>query len=96
MLCRRPISFIKKRIGYIYFIITHLNNKIMEDYKTRMINELNELVERIKKLFAFIGSKEFESLVDDEQQDLREQYIHMREYEVVLRRRCKRAGLFNS
>ena len=70
--------------------------KIMEDYKTRMINELNELVERIKKLFAFIGSKEFESLVDDEQQDLREQYIHMREYEVVLRRRCKRAGLFNN
>ena len=68
----------------------------MEDYKTRMINELNELVERIKKLFDFIGSKEFESLVDDEQQDLREQYIHMREYEVVLRRRCKRAGLFNS
>ena len=68
----------------------------MEDYKTRMINELNELVERIKKLFAFIGSKEFESLVDDEQQDLREQYTHMREYEVVLRRRCKRAGLFNN
>lgn len=68
----------------------------MEDYKTRMINELNELVERIKNLFAFIGSKEFESFVDDEQQDLREQYIHMREYEVVLRRRCKRAGLFNS
>ena len=54
----------------------------MEDYKTRMINELNELVERIKKLFAFIGSKEFESLVDDEQQHLREQYIHMRVYEV--------------
>lgn len=68
----------------------------MEDDKTRMINELNELVERIKNLFAFFGSKEFESLVDDEQQDLREQYIHMREYEVVLRRRCKRAGLFNS
>lgn len=68
----------------------------MEDYKNRMINELNELVERIKKLFTFIGSKEFESLVDDEQQDLREQYIHMREYEVVLRRRYKRAGLFNS
>lgn len=68
----------------------------MEDYKTRMINELNELVERIKKLFSFIGSKEFESLVDDEQQDLREQYIHMREYEVVLRRRCKRAGLLNN
>ena len=61
-----------------------------------MINELNELVERIKKLFTFIGSKEFESLVDDEQQDLREQYIHMREYEVVLRRRCKRARLFNN
>lgn len=68
----------------------------MEDYKTIMINELNELVERIKKLFTFIGSKEFESLVDDEQQDLREQYIHMREYEVVLRRRCKRAGLLNN
>ena len=68
----------------------------MEDYKIRMIGELNELVERIKKLFAFIGSKEFESLAEDEQQDLREQYIHMREYEVVLRRRCKRAGLLNN
>lgn len=68
----------------------------MEDYKTIMINELNELTERIKKLFAFISSKECESLVEDEQQDLREQYIHMREYEVVLRRRCKRAGLFNN
>ena len=68
----------------------------MEDYKTRMIEELNELIERIKKLYAFLGSKEFESLVEDEQQDLREQYIHMREYEVVLRRRCKRAGLLNN
>lgn len=68
----------------------------MEDYKTIMIDELNELVERIKKLFAFIGSRDFESLVEDEQQDLREQYIHMRDYELVLRRRCKRAGLFNS
>ena len=68
----------------------------MEDYKTRMVDELNELVERIKKLFAFIGSKDFESLVEDEQQDLREQYIHMREYEVVLKRRCKRAGLLNN
>lgn len=68
----------------------------MEDYKTIMIEELNELVERIKKLYVFLGSKEFESLVEDEQQDLREQYIHMREYEVVLRRRCKRAGLLNN
>ena len=68
----------------------------MEDYKTRMIEELNELIERIKKLYAFLGSKEFESLVEDEQQDLREQYIHMREYDVVLRRRCKRAGLLNN
>lgn len=68
----------------------------MEDYKTIMIEELNQLVERIKKLYAFLGSKEFESLVEDEQQDLREQYIHMREYEVVLRRRCKRAGLLNN
>lgn len=68
----------------------------MEDYKTIMIEELNELVERIKKLYTFLGSKEFESLVEDEQQDLREQYIHMREYEVVLRRRCKRAGLLNN
>ena len=64
----------------------------MEDYKTTMVDELNELVERIKKLYSFLGSREFDSLVDDEQQDLREQYIHMREYEVVLRRRCKRAG----
>lgn len=68
----------------------------MEDYKTKMVDELNELVERIKNLFAFMESKGFENLVEDEQQDLREQYIHMREYEVVLRRRCKRAGLFNS
>ena len=69
----------------------------MEDYKQRMIDELNELVERIKKLFAFINSsKDFESLTEDEQQDLREQYIHMRSYEVVLRRRCKRAGLLNN
>ena len=68
----------------------------MEDYKTIMIDELNELVERIQKLFAFIKGDEFKSLVEDEQQDLREQYIHMREYEVVLRRRCKRAGLLNN
>lgn len=68
----------------------------MEDYKTKMVDELNELVERIKELFAFFESKGFENLVEDEQQDLREQYIHMREYEVVLRRRCKRAGLFNN
>ena len=68
----------------------------MEDYKTIMIDELNELVGRIQKLFAFIKGDEFESLVEDEQQDLREQYIHMREYELVLRKRCKRAGLLNN
>lgn len=69
----------------------------MEDFKKEMLDELNDLVDRIKKLFAFINSsKEFDSLVDDEQQDLREQYIHMRSYEVVLRRRCKRAGLLNN
>ena len=70
--------------------------KIMEDYKIIMINELNELYERIKKLFTFIGSKKYESLDDDEKQDLRVQYMFMKGYEVALRRRCKRAGLFDS
>ena len=74
----------------------------MEDYKIiminelKMINELNELSERIKKLFTFIGSKKYESLDDDEKQDLRVQYMFMKGYEVALRRRCKRAGLFDS
>lgn len=70
--------------------------KIMEDYKIIMINELNELSERSKKLFTFIGSKKYESLDDDEKQDLRVQYMFMKGYEVALRRRCKRAGLFDS
>ena len=70
--------------------------KIMEDYKIIMINELNELSERIKKLVTFIGSKKYESLDDDEKQDLRVQYMFMKGYEVALRRRCKRAGLFDS
>lgn len=70
--------------------------KIMEDYKIIMINELNELSERSKKLFTFIRSKKYESLDDDEKQDLRVQYMFMKGYEVALRRRCKRAGLFDS
>ncbi len=69
----------------------------MEAYQERMLHELEELTERRKKLFDFISSNPlFNSLTEDEQNDMREQWMHMKGYEAVLKRRCIRAGLFNN
>ena len=69
----------------------------MEDYQKRMLEELEELTERRKKLFDFISTNPtFNSLTEDEQNDMREQWMHMKGYEAALKRRCVRAGLFNN
>lgn len=63
----------------------------MEAYQERMLNEYEELKERRKKLLDFISNeKKMDSLSEDEQKDLREQYIYMKSYEVVLKRRIDR------
>ena len=69
----------------------------MEAYQIRMLLELDELTERRKKLFEFISSDpQFASLTEDEQNDMREQWMHMKGYEAALKRRCTRAGLFKN
>lgn len=66
----------------------------MEEYQEGMLNELNELTDKRKKLFEFISSNPlFNSQTEDEQNDMREQWMHMKGYEAALKRRCKRAGL---
>lgn len=66
----------------------------MEAYQERMLAELEELTERRKKLFEFISENPlFGSLTEDEQNDMREQWMHMKGYEAALKRRCDRAGL---
>lgn len=63
----------------------------MEAYQERMLNEYEELKERRKKLLDFISNeKKMDGLSEDEQKDLREQYIYMKSYEVVLKRRIDR------
>lgn len=69
----------------------------MEAYENGMLKELEELTERRKKLFDFIsGNPLFYSQTEDEQNDMREQWMHMKGYEAALKRRCIRAGLIKN
>jgi hypothetical protein len=62
----------------------------MSDYKTRAIQELGELKEKVSKLHEFILSDKFCELPEVDQSDLKEQLIYMENYFDVLRRRLLR------
>ena len=59
-----------------------------ETFATRLKREESELGEKIEKLEAFInGNVQFDRLDQSEQDNLREQIVHMKEYRSVLIRR---------
>jgi len=67
----------------------------MEDYEKRMLDEYNDLVEKIDKLYVFTKSNKFKELEKDEKYDLSIQYIAMKDYEDHLLKRLKRRGLMD-
>lgn len=61
------------------------------DFKTRLVNELNELTDKLNKLSAFVhGNVQFARLDPKEQGDLQFQLDIMTQYQLVLNRRIKR------
>lgn len=65
----------------------------MENFKDRMKTEHNELAERIAKLSTFMNGPIFETLEEDEQNDMKEQLRGMILYRTALERRMRRKKL---
>jgi hypothetical protein len=65
----------------------------MDAFKERMLTEQKELVERIVKLSNFINADIFQTLEEDEQNDMKEQLRAMVQYRVALERRMRRKNL---
>jgi hypothetical protein len=65
----------------------------MESFKERMIAEHKELAERVIKLSNFINADIFQTLEEDEQNDMKEQLRAMVQYRVALERRMRRKNL---
>lgn len=65
----------------------------MESYKDRMKTEHNELAERIVRLSTFINGPIFETLEEDEQNDMKEQLRAMIQYRTALERRMRRKNM---
>lgn len=61
----------------------------MEDYIVRMIEERDQLNERLRKLFIFRTSEKFYTLTRKQKFLLNEQFDAMRRYEDVLTRRIE-------
>ena len=68
----------------------------MNDFKSRLLKESDELNYRIEKLKEFIVSDNFSSIVETEQAALREQLKHMSAYADVLNGRVSRLCTGNS
>ena len=62
----------------------------MDDFKTRLINEVKELTERTEKLSVFINTPKFNELPLIDREDLLEQLKYMKSYLKVLERRVSR------
>lgn len=65
----------------------------MANFKDRMKTEHNELAERIVKLSTFINGPIFDTLEEDEQNDMKEQLRGMILYRTALERRMRRKNL---
>lgn len=66
----------------------------MDSFKERLIAEHKELAERIVKLSTFINSANvFNTLEEDEQNDMKEQLRAMIMYRTALERRMRRKNL---
>lgn len=67
-----------------------LGFSIMDDFRTRLLKENDDLTYRLEKLKTFIVSQSFDSLPEIERTDLKEQLRHMEQYANVLSRRVSR------
>lgn len=66
----------------------------MKQYLERMVNEYNDLQDKIRKLIVFILECEETSRVEKhELLDLKEQLEHMQQYKYVLERRLIKKNL---
>ena len=61
----------------------------MQDFVETMIEEKENLLEKIDKLFIFLGSKKFEELSEQNKVLLIQQYFAMSEYYNILSIRIK-------
>jgi hypothetical protein len=61
----------------------------MQDWQNRVVEESDELVEKLNKLSNFIDSKEYDALPNREQDLLFKQHRLMREYADVLAERLR-------
>lgn len=61
----------------------------MQDFVERMIEEKENLLEKIDKLFIFLGSKKFEELSEQNKVLLTQQYFAMSKYYNILSIRIK-------
>jgi len=66
--------------------------KDMGNWVTRLYDEHDELVSRIKKLEKFILSKDFDELLEIDRIDLKKQLTYIRLYTDVLSRRLARTA----
>lgn len=62
----------------------------MDDFKTRLVNEVKDLTERTEKLSVFINTPKFNELPLIDREDLLEQLKYMKSYLKVLERRVSR------
>jgi hypothetical protein len=62
----------------------------MSDFKSRLIEESDQLNNRIEKLKLFVSSIAFDSLAEIERTALKEQLQHMDKYADVLNKRVSR------
>ena len=61
----------------------------MKNYQIRVIEEKQELDEKLDKLGAFINTNKFKSLVGDERDRLFDQQTYMEDYRNVLAERIE-------
>ena len=62
----------------------------MEAYQHRVIDEKNELGDRLSKLEAFVGDEAFYNIAEEQQNLLRLQLGAMQLYDLILRQRIKK------
>ena len=65
----------------------------MESFKERLTAEHKELAERVVKLSTFMNSNMFDTLEEDEQNDMKEQLRAMIMYRTALERRMRRKNM---
>ena len=69
-----------------------MSDKKLKPYQSRVVIEYNELTKKIKDLYDFSESDFYQTLPEDQEKLLREQYDIMNKYQSVLFERMK---LFN-